>query len=151
MREAHLPAEQSQAQEDTRIPCADADPRRARRRARAAGSRPEAARRLTSRIRDRATFTALARTRPTRRGPLSLRALPGSGQGPARVAYAIGRHTGNAVERNRVRRRLRAAVHDHAAELAPGAAYLFGASRGAMTMPYEELAASVAVLLRSPG
>ena len=64
-----------------------------------------------------------------------------------RVSYAIGRHVGGAVVRNRVRRRLRAAVQAHAAMLQPGASYLFGAGREALTMPYETLARCVGELV----
>ena len=38
---------------------------------------------------------------------------------PPRVAYAVGRRAGGAVERNRIRRRLRHVVRDHAARAAP--------------------------------
>jgi ribonuclease P protein component len=43
------------------------------------------------------------------------------------VGYAIGRSVGNAVTRNRARRRLRAALHDRGADLRPGW-YVLGAS-----------------------
>jgi len=56
-----------------------------------------------------------------------------------RVAYAVARHVGGAVARNRVRRRLRAAVRAHAGALDPGTSYLFGAGRETMTMPFETL------------
>jgi ribonuclease P protein component len=65
-----------------------------------------------------------------------------------RVAYAIGRRTGSAVVRNRIRRRLRAAVALHEAELSPGGAYLVAADRRAMTAPFAELADQVGRLLR---
>jgi ribonuclease P protein component len=68
--------------------------------------------------------------------------------GPPRVAFAISRRTGSAVVRNRIRRRLRAAVALHEAELAAGGAYLLTAERRAMSMPFSELAEQVAQLLR---
>jgi ribonuclease P protein component len=58
---------------------------------------------------------------------------------PARVAYAVGRRAGSAVARNRVRRRLRAAVAHHADHLRPGAAYLVGSGPETLTMPFDEL------------
>ncbi len=64
------------------------------------------------------------------------------------MAYAIGKRTGSAVLRNRVRRRLRAAVALHEAELAAGAAYLVSADRRAMSAPFVELADQVARALR---
>ena len=68
---------------------------------------------------------------------------------PPRVAYAIGRAAGNAVERNRARRRLREAVRGAGTELEAGRAYLFGAGREVVTMPYADLAATVERLLRA--
>jgi ribonuclease P protein component len=64
------------------------------------------------------------------------------------VAYAIGKRTGSAVVRNRVRRRLRAAVALHEAELAAGGAYLLSADQRAMSAPFVELADQVARALR---
>ena len=52
------------------------------------------------------------------------------------MAYAIGRRTGPAVTRNRLRRRLRAAARQ--AELAPGA-YLVRAEASALEVPFDEL------------
>ena len=72
--------------------------------------RPEASLGLIWRVRDRATFEALARARRRRAGPVSLRFLADGSDDPPQVAYAIGRRFGTAVERNRARRRLRAAV-----------------------------------------
>jgi ribonuclease P protein component len=59
---------------------------------------------------------------------------------PPRVAYAVGRGVGGAVERNRVRRRLRAATRCHAADLVPGRAYLVGAAPAATHASYADLA-----------
>lgn len=65
-----------------------------------------------------------------------------------RVAYAVSRRVGGAVDRNRVRRRLRAAVRAHADALDPRASYLFGAGREALTMPFDTLRRRVGELLR---
>jgi ribonuclease P protein component len=64
------------------------------------------------------------------------------------VAYAIGRRVGSAVDRNRVRRRLRAAVSAHAADLLEGGAYLFEAERSVLTLGFADLCASVGTLIR---
>jgi len=58
---------------------------------------------------------------------------------PPRVAFAIGRPVGNAVVRNRVRRRLRALCTAHAADLAPGHCYLLGATPAAAAATYGDL------------
>src|SRR5229473_7494071 len=139
MREAHVPAQQPKAQQDPRLPDPDADPRRPSRAQIPTGSRPQAARRLTQPIRDRGTFEALAGTQAVRRGGLSIRVVAGPPTGPARVAFAVGRRTGGAVQRNRVRRRLRAALGQLTDQLQPGAAYLVGAGVEALTMPFDAL------------
>ncbi len=105
------------------------------------------------RVRDRGSFVDLARRgRRARHGPLSvtyLAAAPGRGapDGPPRVAYAVGRSLGGAVERNQLRRRLRAAVRELAAEeqgpLRPGT-YLVGAGPDAPGLAYPDLKAAIA-------
>lgn len=56
------------------------------------------------------------------------------------VAYAIGRKVGGAVQRNQLRRRLRAAVADQAHAMRPGA-YLVSATAGAKALSFGELRA----------
>jgi ribonuclease P protein component len=60
------------------------------------------------------------------------------------VAYAVGRRAGNAVARNRLRRRLRAAVHDRAELLTPGTAYLVDAEPEAAAMSFAVLSDALA-------
>jgi ribonuclease P protein component len=67
------------------------------------------------------------------------------------VAFAVGRRTGSAVQRNRVRRRLRAAIDGCRVDLAPGGAYLFEADQSVVTMPFTELSEAVAMLVRRAG
>jgi ribonuclease P protein component len=63
------------------------------------------------------------------------------------VAYAIGRRFGTAVERNRARRRLRAAIALDEALLLPGGTYLLAAERSVMTIPFPTLREHVTTLL----
>jgi len=65
------------------------------------------------------------------------------------VAYAITRSVGNAVERNRIRRRLRAAVAGHEGELVPGVAYCFGADRRVLHTPFATLERAVGDVVRA--
>ncbi|MGI9119930.1 MAG: ribonuclease P protein component [Acidimicrobiales bacterium] len=104
----------------------------------------------TWRIRDRATFAELRRSgRRGRSGPLSLTWLGEAvGDRPPQVAYAIGRPVGPAVVRNRLRRRLRAAVADLAQDMAPGT-YLIAASPRAAQASFTELCTSLVAVLRS--
>ncbi|HEY1739478.1 MAG TPA: ribonuclease P protein component, partial [Acidimicrobiia bacterium] len=65
---------------------------------------------MTARIRRSAQFGAFAGGTRHRRGPLTVAAAPSLEPGVARVGFAIGRGVGTAVDRNRLRRRLRHVV-----------------------------------------
>ena len=66
----------------------------------------------------------------------------------ARVAYAVGKRVGGAVQRNRLRRRLRAIVAEVATGMAPGA-YLVAAGPEASDTGFEELKRTVAAAMTS--
>ena len=106
---------------------------------------------VVGRIRKRTTFRALARPdgRATS-GPVAVsfsarvretEAAPLAGV-PV-VGYAVGRAHGGAVARNRLRRRLRAAVREAAPSL-PAGAYLVRAEPTAADLGFGELCALVA-------
>lgn len=101
------------------------------------------------RITDRSTFVALRRpTGRAGRGPIRVSYLAGASGPYAQVGYAIGRRCGNAVTRNRIRRRLREAARVRSAELAPGA-YLVAADPATATLPYAELVALLSGAMRA--
>lgn len=62
------------------------------------------------------------------------------------VGYAIGRSVGNAVTRNRARRRLRAALAARAASLRPGW-YVVGAAPAIASCPSTQVAAELDALV----
>jgi ribonuclease P protein component len=100
-------------------------------------------------IRDRATFETLRRAgRRSRRGHVTVTFTQVGDDPVPRVAYAVGKRVGGAVVRNRVRRRLRAAVTDIAGTLRPGA-YLVAAGREAAGQPFEDLKAHVTAAMTS--
>ena len=69
---------------------------------------------------------------------------------PPALAFAIGRQVGNAVARNRLRRRLRAIVAARAGSgLLPHGLLLLGARPGAAERSFDDLDADVTSLLRA--
>ena len=64
-----------------------------------------------------------------------------SSEGPARVGIVAGRKLGGAVTRNRVKRRIRAAVRE--VELAPDTDYVILPSREASTVPFTDLVEAI--------
>jgi ribonuclease P protein component len=100
------------------------------------------------RIRQRSTFVALRR--PAGRavaGPLRVSWVPPQpADAFSLVGYAIGRRCGTAVRRNRLRRRLRAAVRQ--AQIAPGR-YLVTAEPAASDLGFGELSSTVRSAMRS--
>jgi len=82
-----------------------------------------------------------------RQGPLWCAWIDDQAAVPARVAYAVGRPVGTAVARNRLRRRLRAAVADcDATRPLPAGWYLLGAAPAASELSAAELHGAVATL-----
>src|SRR5690606_39018040 len=83
--------------------------------------------------------------RRVKRGPVTVAAVPGD-PGPARVGLVVGRRVGNAVERNRAKRRLRHALTQ--IQLEQGMDYVIIADREVLDIPFgslvERLAAAVA-------
>jgi ribonuclease P protein component len=102
------------------------------------------------RIVERRVFARL-RSEGTRRrvGPLSIVRLPEE-TGQASVAYALPRRLGSAVERNRVRRRLRAILRNDVEFLAPGW-YLISLSPPGAEASYAELRGWVLTALHRLG
>jgi ribonuclease P protein component len=148
MRETDIPAEQSETQEEARLSAPDAESRRARRHPPAAQQGPLEPFSLIWRVRGQASFHALARGQRRRAGILEVRtAVLGPTSEPPRAAFSVGRPVGGAVTRNRVRRRLRAALREHAAVLTPGSGYLVRAAPAAAQASYEDLSDTLRAIL----
>ena len=109
----------------------------------------------TGRVRTRGEFAAL-RERGKRSRQRCVRVLHLPADAPAgpdardavRVAFAIGRPVGSAVVRNRLRRQLRAAIHELAP--APGL-YLLSVTPNAVGQSYSDLRAELAAALATVG
>ena len=101
--------------------------------------------RKAGRIRDRSTFRALGRPAGSAsRGPVRASYLPSSSptDNLARVGYVIGRRCGNAVHRNRLRRRCRAAAREATSAVPPGN-YLLRTEPEAALLGYADLSRAV--------
>jgi ribonuclease P protein component len=93
-------------------------------------------------LRGRRAFTTLAQQgRTVRSGPLRVRFLAAPVDGPA-VGYAISKAQGNSVTRNRIRRRLRAAIASSTTPLTSGF-YLFSADATVASLPFTDVVAAV--------
>ena len=101
------------------------------------------------RIRGRESFARVARDGTRARGAaLWCTHLPDSSTSATHVAYSVGRAVGPAVTRNRVRRRLRAALRDlDRTGRLPSGALLIGATPAAAERTYDALATEMAQLL----
>jgi ribonuclease P protein component len=101
----------------------------------------------TGRVASRAAFAALA-AEGTRGRAGVVRVTHRPGVDPAAVAFAVGKLVGTAVVRNRVRRRLRAAVRE--VGLADGT-WLVAVAPPAATATYQQLRDDLAAAAASLG
>jgi ribonuclease P protein component len=91
------------------------------------------------RLRHRADFLAAASGAKVPTQAFVLQAKKrGDGSGPARVGFTVSRKVGGAVERNRVRRRLREIVR-LAPSLPGGHDYVLVGRRAALSVPFERI------------
>ncbi len=94
------------------------------------------------RLRRRADFKAVAAGRRVARPGFVLQALnnsEGDGPRPPRIGFTVTRKIGNAVVRNRIRRRLRAAVNAVGGHLETATDYVLVGRRAALTLQFQRL------------
>src|SRR5437879_6146972 len=101
------------------------------------------------RLRHRADFLAAASGAKVPTAAFVLQARKRADGGPIRVGFTVSRKVGNAVERNRVRRRLREVVRlTAAASLRSGHDYVLVGRRGALSLPFERMSHDLDQALR---
>ncbi|WP_421724921.1 ribonuclease P protein component [Bauldia sp.] len=93
------------------------------------------------RLRRRRDYRAVARGRRFASPGFVLQALQSrKHEEPARFGFTVTKKTGNAVARNRIRRRLKEAVRLSADEIAvPGTDYVLIGRRAALSLPFGKL------------
>jgi ribonuclease P protein component len=92
------------------------------------------------RLKQRADFLAAAKGAKVPAGAFVLQARERGDTAPARVGFTVSKKVGTAVERNRVRRRLREIVRRNAALIREnGHDYVLIGRRAALEMPFERI------------
>lgn len=102
------------------------------------------------RIRQRADFLAAAGGAKANAPAFVLQARRRDDSGPVRIGFTVSRKVGNAVERNRVRRRLREMVRLSAAEtgMRPACDYVVIGRRAALQRDFEAMRQDLHTALR---
>src|SRR5262249_31411568 len=119
-------------------------PRRARGRKRPRARRPAAGVVPMERLRQRADFLAAATGIKVPTAAFVLQARKRDDSGPVRVGFTVSRKVGTAVERNRVRRRLKEIVRLSAATgLVGGHDYVLVGRRAALRRPVGQISEGV--------
>ena len=155
MDETYLSTQRAKARQDTRLSQADVDQSRTGGHQGPSGEGTPApvgvtpglpARKAMVRVgpvRSRQTFAALRRPSGRgRHGPVSMSFVARADWTRTEVAYAVNRKVGNAVERNLLRRRMRAIVSEQATEL-PTGAYLVRVGLDGTALDFNELKAAM--------
>ena len=149
-RETHISTTQPQTGTPARLSPSHVHPRRQGDCELSPTQGPATAERLIDSCRSRADFAALRRGRRFDSELLWVAFAADRGLQRPRMAFALSRHRGTAVMRNRIRRRLRALLRDLASDLAPGR-YLFGIRAAAPAVTYRRARAELVELLSAAG
>jgi ribonuclease P protein component len=104
------------------------------------------------RLRRRSEFLAAANGLRSNARAFSLQAIPHADHGQARFGFTTTKKTGNAVERARMRRRLKEAIRTtQGLPVRAGHDYVFVARREALSIPFAELSSQIARALAEIG
>jgi ribonuclease P protein component len=102
-----------------------------------------------ARLRKRAEFLAVRRGEKRRGRLFLLEVLDRGDQGAPRVGFTVTKKVGNAVVRNRVRRRLKEAVRTHVAgDMAVGNDYVIVGREEVLAAPFAEIRTELSRRLR---
>ena len=102
---------------------------------------------IMERLRNRADFLAAAQGAKVPTKAFVLQARKRGDDGPIRVGFTVSGKVGTAVERNRVRRRLKEVVRG-ATGLSEGHDYVLIGRRAALSVPFDRLIEDFALALR---
>jgi ribonuclease P protein component len=101
------------------------------------------------RLRKRAEFLAVRRGEKRRGRFFLMEILDRGDDKPPRVGFTVTKKVGNAVVRNRVRRRLKEAVRTRAAgDMGPGKDYVIVGREEVLTIPFDQLAIELSRRIR---
>ena len=100
------------------------------------------------RLRRRADFLKAAAGSKAPAAPFLLQAVKRGEDVSARIGFTVSKKVGTAVERNRVRRRLREIVKRCATQLHPGYDYVLVGRRAALREPFDRMVATFDAAVR---
>jgi ribonuclease P protein component len=105
--------------------------------------------RVPQRLRNRAEFLAVRRGEKRRGRLFLLEALDRGDAGAPRVGFTVTKKSGNAVQRNRIRRRLKEAVRTHAAgDMTAGSDYVIVGRDEILTARFETIKSELSRRIR---
>ena len=146
--ETYVPAQHPPPSQETWLSDAHGDPGRPSGSQGPPSGRPPQADGLILAVSTRARFASFDRAIHARSGVLNVRFVPVPQTAGLEVAFAIGKKTGNAVVRNRIRRRIREALRlEGCSGRLPAGAIMISASAKTLAVPFDELRAEVSRLI----
>jgi ribonuclease P protein component len=107
---------------------------------------------MVERLKKRRDFLAAAKGRKAARRAFVLEARGRADEGPARFGFTVSKRVAaKAVERNRIRRRLKEAARRLSSEVRSGHDYVLVGRRAALTEPFQALTAALHEALSEVG